>query len=459
MTRRNRLLIAFLLLIPLLAYTFISVYSRLMADDYCYAVSFRQYGLLGSISYYYENWFGRISQTVGATLGSALGVGFAQIFPILLLLIWFVGLWWLCRELAEMLHWNDHLTIFIGAELILYATLAGTAQIYHSLYWISGFFPYTVPLVLATYLLAIVVRTIRRGGVSLLELAVSLILTGIAELSSEPFALAFIGALAGGIVGVLLFRPRSEVRRAALTLLIPNLLVAGIALVIMVAAPGNAVRQGLFPTTHAPVALVTQSLIYAGAIIISLILIAPLSLPLALFLPALIAYSQPRTQIARRTLRRWIAFAFLVAFGLIFLLTVPAIYATSTAPPARVLIIPQFVLVGACVVMGYLAGLHARSSARRPPRLIAAVVIGALLIGGPLLTAVSLMSLTPKLSTYAQEWDQRDAQIRAAAERGQQSITVAPLSFDVASMTGLDTLATEGCAAPYYGLASLTVSQ
>ena len=141
-----------------------------MADDFCYAVSFHQYGLLGSVRYYYDNWFGRLSQTVGATLGSALGVPFAQIFPIFLLVIWLIGLWWLCRELSKLLHREDSLTILIGAELILYATLAGAAQIYHSLYWISGVFPYTVPLVLTTYQAALVLRAFRRGRVSPLAL-------------------------------------------------------------------------------------------------------------------------------------------------------------------------------------------------------------------------------------------------------------------------------------------------
>src|SRR5262249_35719788 len=163
----------------------------LMADDFCYADSFHRYGLLGSISYYYDNWFGRITQTVGATLGSALGVPFAQLFPILVLVLWLIGLYWLCRELAQMLHWENRLTPLIGAELILYVTLAGTAQIFHSLYWISGIFPYTVPLVLATYLSALVISALRRGKVSPVAIAASLILTVVAGFSSEPFALAF----------------------------------------------------------------------------------------------------------------------------------------------------------------------------------------------------------------------------------------------------------------------------
>ena len=458
MTRRSRLLIAITLLIPILVYAFSSIYSRLMADDFCYAVSFHQYGLLGAISYYYDNWFGRISQTVGATFGSALGVPFAEIFPVLLLVIWLIGLWWLCHQLAKLLHWQDSLTVFIGAELILYATLAGTAQIYHSLYWISGVFPYTVPLVLATYQAALILRALRRGSAPALAILASIVLAIVAGLTSEPFALAFVGVLVGGIIGVTIFRPRPEARRAALTLLIPAVITAIIALVIMVAAPGNTLRQGLFPPTHAPVALLTQSFIYTGAIIISLILIAPLTIPLTLTLSAIVAYNQPKMEITRRFLRICMGLTAVAAFGLIFLITVPAIYATSTAPPARVLIIPQFILICALVVIGYLVGLYARKSSRRPLRLIFAGLIGLLLIVGPLLTAGSLIALTPKLNTYALEWDQRDAQIRAAAEQGQQTITVAPLSVDVASLTGLDTLATEGCAAPYYGVQSLIVT-
>ena len=254
------------------------------------------------------------------------------------------------------------------------------------------------------------------------------------------------------------FPSKSRSAAGELTLLIPSLITAIIALLIMVAAPGNTLRQGLFPPTHAPIALITQSFIYAGAIIVSLVLLAPLMLPLTLTLSAIIAYQQPKTEIARRRLRIWMGLALVTAFGLIFLVTVPAIYATSTAPPARVLIIPQFILVGAWVVIGYLLGVYVRNSARRPPRLIFTALLGLLLVGGPLLTAGSLIALTPKLNTYTQEWDQRDAQIRVAAEQGQQTVTVAALSVDVADLTGLDTLATEPCAAPYYGVQSLVVT-
>jgi hypothetical protein len=216
----------------------------------------------------------------------------------------------------------------------------------------------------------------------------------------------------------------------------------------------------LFDGTHNPITLITQSLLYAAAgIAASAAQFSPPALVLALILPAGIAYSQRPLEIPRGKLRGWILLSALVGFGLIVLVNLPAIYATSRPPAARVYIIPQFVLVCTCVVIGYLAGRLARKTRLTIPRGIAAPLLILLLIAGPLYTAWQMIQTLPKLSTYAAEWDQRERLIRSAGD--QQDVIVPPLSVDLAATTGLDTIGsdtsafTNSCAAAYYGVPSI----
>lgn len=463
MTRRARLLITAAFLIPILVYAVAGAFSRFMADDFCYAVNGRDLGFPAFIPYYYNNWFGRITQIVGTVVSTSLGIGFGQIFPAVVLLVWGIGLWWLCRQLAGLLKLEHRALPLLVAALVLYTTLAGTPQIFHSLYWLSGVFPYTIPLVAATFYAAFVLRTLRTRAVSPLAVLAAVLLVLVAGFSSEPFSVALVGALVLSIIGLFIFRPSPTAQRATLTLLLVGLVSALVALIIMVAAPGNTLRQGLFTPTRDLVGLGTQSFVYAAASIVALVWVSPPALPLALLIPAIIAYAQP-IDVARRRLRIWMMLPLVVAFGLMVAINVPAIYATSLPPPARVLIIPQFVLVCAFAVMGYAAGLYLKNFSRRAPRVLVASTVVLLLIVGPLLSAAQMIGLMPRLSTYASEWDQREQRIIAAVEQGETQLVVDPLSVDVASLTGLDRINTDAsaftnaCAASYYGLESLVTS-
>lgn len=462
MTRRALLLTTVALIIPLLVYAAAGAFSRMMADDFCYAVNGQQNPFPSYIDYYYHNWFGRITQIVGTVASTSLGTGFGQVFPAIVLLVWLGGLYWLCRELATLLRLENRLAPLLAAALILYGTLAGTPQIFHSLYWLSGIFPYTIPLVAATFFAAIAIRTLRTGRLAPLSVVLSIVLVLVAGFSSEPFSVALVGVLALGILGIFTFRPAAP--RPLLMLLVIGIVTALVALGIMVAAPGNTLRQGLFTPTHDLVQLATQSFVYAAASLVALVYVSPPALPLALLLPAILGYLQPATEMTRRRLRIGLLLPLVIAFALIVAVNVPAIYATSLPPPARVLIIPQFMLVCAFAVVGYVAGRYAKKSLRHPPRLVVTALVVVLLGAGPLLSATQMIGLFPRLNTYASEWDAREQQIIGAATQGETHVVVEPLSIDVASLTGLDrvntdaTAFTNACAASYYGIETLVSS-
>ena len=441
------------LAVPILLYCLLGVFSRLMADDYCYASIPIEYGFLGSIDHYYQRWFGRLTQIVAGGAAMLIGVPFAQVFPAVLVIVWLLALWWLVNEMKHVnsaANANENqdenkngqrLYPLIIAALILYATLAGTPQIHHSLYWISAVFPFMFPLVLLTLFCALTLRSsYQRSTVWMLVCAG--VLSFAAGASSEPYAVMQI-VLFGGLLFV--FR-QSRARK----LLSVGLITAIIALVIMVLAPGNTYRQSLFVPTHDLLPLATQSLLYAaGFIAASAAYFSPGAVIAALFLPSLLNTGET----PRYKLSRWLIL--LVGFGLIVVFNLPVIYATSVPPPARTYSMAQFAFV--CTLVLFSTTLHIRVS----PRVRVSLVIAVLVIA-PLLTSVKLVQLVPTLAQYAAEWDAREALIRNA-EPGSQ-VVIAPLEVDLATRTGLEDLMNDPaywineCAAIYYGIESIRVS-
>jgi hypothetical protein len=49
------------LLIPLLAWSYVSLFTRYWFDDFCYASAFHELGLVGSLSSSYQQWTGRFN--------------------------------------------------------------------------------------------------------------------------------------------------------------------------------------------------------------------------------------------------------------------------------------------------------------------------------------------------------------------------------------------------------------
>ncbi len=111
--------------------------------------------------------------------------------------------------------------------------------------------------------------------------------------------------------------------------------------------------------------------------------------------------------------------------------------------------------------LGYLIKNHPpRSQVRVWIRLFKLISLAAvLIIAGHI--ALNQAALIPDFQLYAREWDARHQDIIAQRDRGQTTIEVAPLTFELAEYIGLDkTLAdfpTNGCAARYYGVDSIAV--
>ena len=243
-----------------------------------------------------------------------------------------------------------------------------------------------------------------------------------------------------------------------------------IALGLLLAAPGNAVRQAALAdinlTGMSLTELIIPTLLTTASTLASALGVWGPTIYLALLLIGVWVGMNGRIRPAPLRSRRawgWIGGSALVLLLLIAATIAPAFYAMGVQPSERNYIIPAFFLALTALTWGLAIGFSQRPAPRPPHPLIQAglvALIGALL----LFPIIQHAGETPRLQTYAAAWDAQDALIRAAAAES-RIVTVAPLPVDLAALANLESLGPDpahwinGCAARYYDVDQITVAR
>lgn len=429
----------------LVTFAVVGLFTRYMADDYCMAVGLRNAGFFKMQLSNYFHWTGRVSFTFLVSLAGLAGPRIVPFLPLTALLCWVLAAVWLVYEVAQLTNVpRPLLTALLFGELIVFATLTTAHNLVQSFYWQSGMLTYTPPLVLGTFYLAIVARGLRRRNLQrwkvVLLAAGSFVITAVAGAFSETYIAVQTTALV--IALVIVFR-----LRGGLVNIISGLAGTLVALVVILPAPGNAVRRAFFPPAPGVPTLVIMTLNFTYRFMGHTVLQSPLSLLLMVTGPALLALYLYRTQsrqiterhesIIRRSL--WLL-PFVTGF-LIAISFVPGVYGTSADPPWRSRFIPQFVLVVGIVAWSFLAGVFLssrRSEAQNDSRIIngAAMAGFALMILWALLVVRHNVLLIPHARANAQQWDQTDAEIRAVRATGVKNVIVRTIDDMETSLGG-----------------------
>lgn len=458
------------LLLPLLAMAYIGQYSRYMADDYCTTARALSDGVLGSVVWWYTNWAGQFTNWTLKGLAAYLGTGLTGVLPALVLLSWtLVAVWALYQTMLVVRLPQPRISAAVFSTLLIFAVFDGTPSVIQSLYWLGAVIPYTLPMIGLTFLTGFLIHTLRRQPARVTPGAVAVValVTFIAGGLSEVYVALQTAALGLAFLAALVAEPPTY-RRSALMLLGVGIACSLLALLIMAAAPGNAVRRAEFPPMPLPAAI-GQTLITSLAYpFIAAQRFSTTALPVAVLLPLLYIYRlEPlpaHLRLSARKVRRLLLVVAAVALLLTMACLLPPIYATSYAPASRAYIMPQFILIAAAAACGSIIGLGARWQRPRlssPALQITGAATVILLLIGPVLSTWKALAEAPDFRTYATEWDQRDAMIRAAAASGEQTIETEILAVDIGARAGLESIGPDAsgsintCAAQYYGVASL----
>lgn len=321
-------------------YLILGFYAQPTADDYCYANSAIKNGFLQSQISWYTGWSGRYASTAIISL-FALYCDLIHVF-------WFIPLFLIattCVAFSVLIHTlaKGYLTLVqtVSSGLVLAALyLSGVPSTSETFYWLSGGITYQGGNVLYLLLLATVInlknsnkdKTKRRNF-----LIACLLVTLIAGMNET---IMFLQSLTLAFAATLAFKKAAQDRFMLLAIMALSLFCA----VIVIAAPGNAVRSGFFPLAHHLLFSVTQSAKFAFSDFTSWAKSTPLWLATFICIPS----ASARVNHHMHTAAPKIIAIFALATSWLLLLSLlyfPALWSMGSPPPSRTLSITYLIFV------------------------------------------------------------------------------------------------------------------
>jgi hypothetical protein len=412
---------------------------------------------------------------VFAHLVSYGGPSLAAVMPLLLITAWLLALAWAFFPLVRRSAWGEpRLLAAAAAGLALLVLFLTTPNLFQSLFWRDGQVNYSFPLLGLTLLGGLFVRVaLSAAAPKPLELAAVFGLAFISGGFSEAFDAMQVAIWGLVLAAILVLIPPAD-RRRLLPVGLAALGGALVALVIVVIAPGNQVRQDLLPYRVGLLRLITFSIRNAAYIVAKYPLWHPGWALLSVLVPFLTAWwLTPASASAQpeRSLRsfwaepwfRWLVLLPIAAFVGIIAACAPVVFAMDAYPDDRTVFIPQFVLVLTAITWSGLLGWVLRRYRFLPDpghgrlqRALPAVLLAAILLASGL-TLLDTARSAPEYQAYAQSWDTRAGQLIAARVNGPAEIKVPGLTarFGIADLQAGPDYWVNRCMANYYGLANI----
>jgi hypothetical protein len=435
--RRGDLVAAIGLLLPpgivLGLYAYIGSFNRMLGDDYCTMYMGQRLGLLRSIWYWYKNWHGRFSANAADWLIAVSGPEGYPFYTFIFLALW-LGCALLAIKKALEIRASSAFKRFaelLFAILLVFTTLRLTPDVIESLFWWGGVRSYLSPLIFVLLYLAayrhFVISPAARTRQLTLWLLVSFGLAFFMGGFSETFTPVLVLFLAGG-TGLSWLVSKPGVRAASTLFSAIGFLGAFLALLVMVLAPGNAIRRAYFPAppdlfTIASIALTSYFGFFQGILRSPDMLLGLLGATLSSVWLGMRINQTPGTAPLHL---RWIFIILFAGFLLTLACFPTAVYATSEPPPARTLIIPAFILAACFLASGFIFGewlVSHRPATRLGSHTLLLVACG-LIVFSSYGSALELYSMRSEHSAFAQKWDRVDAEIREAKRSGLQELEI-----------------------------------
>jgi hypothetical protein len=241
--------------------------------------------------------------------------------------------------------------------------------------------------------------------------------------------------------------------------------------VVVLLAPGNAVRQAFMPAHPGLLALARMDVTSTFLFVYISMKSSAFQCLVAFLGPMLVVYgyfsaSRNPARFRPSTLVLALFLAPLIGSLALAAVMAPASYAQSSYPDGRVLIVASFVWTLVLVAEGSLIGmimsqLHQWAGETLPVslRLLSAFLVLVILLY-PLYDAYKSYRLIPSFQANAQAWDERDARIRQAKLEGESQLVEVSLVAP-ASMSELQTDPANwvnGCMATFYSVQSIVAT-
>jgi len=229
--------IAAVLLGTLAGYALLGTFNRYVADDYGGVLAVRLRGFWGEQAASYRLWTGRFTSSALISAAAMLPEVAVRVLPGILIAAW-VLLMWLALQHVPSLGRVGRLLLAAG---VVYTALQVTPSPFLSIYWMTGSLTYVPRLMLGTLLLALIGQPHGSGARGIAAIAAAGVVAFLAGGSNETYVVAQTVALA--IAVAVAISPLEIVSRSKLRVLGAGLLGSLVAAAVLVAAPGNAIRD------------------------------------------------------------------------------------------------------------------------------------------------------------------------------------------------------------------------
>ncbi|HUH98545.1 MAG TPA: DUF6056 family protein [Anaerolineales bacterium] len=446
-------------------FAYLGTFTRYLADDYCETVLART-GLIQSLIQRYETISDRYSNLLFVGLSEFLLPHNVEILPVIMILLWTVALTWLVYEARRALALPGFFGVdfFLGASLAFFSILQAPNR-FQTIYWRSAMATHFAPLVFLTALAAFLFMWIRRNEgrapavwIGLLCLIIAFFGGGFSE---PPDALLIVTSLFA-LAATWLWE-RGSRRRPALMLLSWTCAGGLLALVVLMASPGNSFRI----RTARPDLLILGYKTFLATLefVLDSFSILPLPSIVSIAIPLLLWYSlfaaAPALSSARRRVLFYVAAAIpILGYGLIAASFAPSVYGQAF-PAERARFIGRLLMTAALMSEGACLGsLLAQWRVRwLPISSTLAMIFFALSAVYPLRAAWTvLQDKEPYYRTWSSVWDRRQEQIMTDKSKGVEDV----VSFQIYSIEGIGELGADPkswinvCAAHFYGVHSIS---
>ena len=447
-------------------------FARYAADPYQMAFVLRSFGFIGGQSHWYQVWTGRYGANFGWLAAVAAPPALNRVLPTLFLLGWGLALWLaLPRVAAQMGARLQGMSRLLAVEVIVLATLLTTPALWFDLYKLTGSIVYLTPLVLGTAAVGVALGAVSRGHLDLRRALLLALLCFLSIGFSDAYsgvAPVFVAGLAVCLV-VMSGPRRAAAGNAALVAAIGT----AVGLVVLLRAPGNAVRLATVPARPSPFKAARWALRDTGDFLTgpvahhAYILLAVAAAFGALGLCARRLHRdapEPAGLTARRAM-----YSLLLVAAVVLGAHLPAEQLSSAPPPPRAEIIPTYAVVLFVAYITWAAGISlARLRAVRSPGR-AAILSAGVLTAAVAAVGATTMAFTvhdwQAMSRYAQAVDAQWSEAQAAPPGSDvvlppvNSTGMGPLSHTPVQELQTDpTYWTNKMFARYFGLHSVRVS-
>jgi hypothetical protein len=448
--------------ILIVLYGMVGTYMRPVLDDYCLAARIEEVGIIGTVSFQYWNWSGNVIGLYYQVAGAAFEL--YAISPLALMTLWIATFSWVLWECLSLSALPRHRPLIVLIAMVMTLGLFDmTPNIGQTLYWLNGTANYGPTSALFIMFLTLLVRITRLGAKRLHYIA-TVFLIFVAVLGQITMVIYCIGLLMPLLFAVYLYRNLQN-RGDLIHVLSIALVTGGLGALIVIATPGNEVREASLASAGLIRLGLGEAIIRTGLfatimVIGSILYYAPL-VHLVLFTISHVVGRRYRPPVLDgRQLPRWLRFclpfaAILVGLFVFYLGAFASTYTLGNPGPPRAWVVPQSLWIIVVLVTGYLHGVSF-PPVSSPNSRWSRIAFTGLIVAFILIELAHLVDFVPAYRDFADDFDARIALIEEALNRGESSITVPPYRTPLNRLMLLSNEDELLCLRIYYGLESLT---